>query len=207
MPRFCSTVSVRRIARAPDADCITGLPQCVQCPIVRLMPARVVLWARVKPIAYKKAHNVAQPEMFHVDLTSAQSEMFHVDLTSAQPEMFHVDLTSRGLLCVSSLLVQNELIRKAVPGVARCIARVHVAHSMRSRPRRIPHASCHSERRSLLYSGTQSPLSQQTSATTMTFLLSLAAAKQRFYIAVVSHAFPFLVFKTLSRCGGAISRA
>ena len=39
----------------------------------------------------------------------------------------------------------------------------------------------------------RSPLSQQTSATTMTGLLSLAAAKQRFCIAVVSHAFPFLV--------------
>ena len=32
---------------------------------------------------------------------------------------------------VVSLLVHNELIRNAVPGVARCIAQVHVAHSMR----------------------------------------------------------------------------
>ena len=138
-PGHVPPVSVRRIARAPDVDCITSLSQCVLCPIVWLMPARVVLWARVQPIAH--THNVAQPEMFHVDLTSAQPEMFHVDLTSApmslvdltsaQP-MFHVDLTSaQRLLCVGSLLVQNELIRNAVPGVARCIVRVHVAHSMR----------------------------------------------------------------------------
>ena len=93
-PGHVPPVSVRRIARALDADCITDLSQCVQCPIVRLMPARVVLWARVKPIAH--THNVAQPEMFHVHLTSAQP-MFHVDLTSAPR-----------FLCVGSLLVQNE---------------------------------------------------------------------------------------------------
>ena len=52
----------------------------------------------------------------------------------------------------------------------------------------------------------RSPLSQQTCVATMTGLLSLAAAKQRFCVAVVSHAFPFLVFKTQSRWGGASSR-
>ena len=49
--------------------------------------------------------------------------------------------------------------------------------------------------------------SQETSVSTMTGLLSLAAAKQHFCITVESRAFPFLVSKTLSRCGGAISRA
>ena len=83
---------------------LTSLSLCVQCPIARLMPARVVLWACVKPIAL--THNVALHEMVFVE---------------------HI---RRSLRCVGSILVRNEHISNTVPGVALCIVRVHVDHSM-----------------------------------------------------------------------------
>ena len=91
-PGHVPPVSLGRVARAPDVDCITGLSQCVLCPycLVDASPscvsARCPTWISPAP----SACFVSVPFLF-----------------------------------------QNELIRNAVPGVARCIVRVHVAHSMR----------------------------------------------------------------------------
>ena len=71
------------------------------------------------------------PSVFSAELCSARVKPIAHTHNVAQPEMFHVHLISRGLFCVGSILVQNELIRNAVPGVARCILRVYVVHSMR----------------------------------------------------------------------------
>ena len=63
-PGHASAISARRTARASDAHCIEGVFAVFNPRFVRMLPARVVWWARVKPIAH--THNVALREMIHV---------------------------------------------------------------------------------------------------------------------------------------------